>query len=1249
MRRRPATLRKPTRPNLRHDAMLKALELNGFKSFADRTRLAFDPGITVVVGPNGSGKSNVVDAIKWALGSQSVKALRGQEMSDVIFSGSAARRGANAAEVSLIFDNSAGLFDHEATEIELTRRVYRSGECEYLINRQPQRLRDMRDLLGGAGLSTSAYCVIEQGKVDALLQSSPKQRRVLFEEAAGVNRFKIKREEAARRLERVQQNLVRLKDLVEELDARLRTVRSQAGRAKKHQEVAERLKSLRVATALADYRGHSARLARLGAAGSAAAAAGRDLETQLQTCEAALAADEGNAATVQERLRAAAAADAALRERIAHALSTRSSQLARADELDREIERLAQQVLQHSTRAGDSQQLAEATAQELRSAQHALARLQQQVSTELSAAADLEQQLRRAAARHSEAHAALETADREALRLERHSELLAARRDAQTATATRCRQERAPLLQSAEKLHAEHQRLEAQWRQSHDEYDAAARRLAEDQRRLDANRTRQQSLLKQAAETRQQLAAARERTAVLDELERRLDGLTAGARAALQRAEDDPQGPFGDLHGVVADLLQVDADFAPMIEVALGDRAHHLVALRSDRLCRELAANPIGGPGRLGVIRLDVPAPASAMDRVDLSQERGVIGRADLFAETASEVEGLPRRLLGRTWLVETLADALRLADERGRGLNFVTATGEILGADGTLVAGPRPHAVGLLSRRSELRALREQIVRLELEAEQQTHDCDSIEQLVNDGQSALRTTAERAAELQQQAMRSQLEAAAAHRRAGELQTRLDALTVELTAVEQATEAAAEELAAAERRLAALASQRNLLQQTLREAATTQTQLASQLAVVQQQLTEHRVGLAGAEQRTDGLQRQTDQLLRDRQERDAALRDMQQRGEECRRQRAAILHATLELSSELAELYRRRDVGAATAAELSRQHADSLRLRGGTARQADELRQALLDRERRTQQSQLQLQQLEMERIAVAERLAQEYGLDLAALAAESTPLEQTLPPEGTPPPHDASPSRDEVDREIRDLRQRLQAAGPVNLEALEELAALEERHAGMASQFEDLEKARQRLTLLVNQISSESQQLFSRTLDEIRGHFQQIFTTLFGGGNADIVVEQEAGDDLLECGINIVARPPGKQPRSISLLSGGERTLTCVALLLAVFRSRPSPFCVLDEVDAALDEANIDRFVNVIRDFMKSTQFIVITHSKRTMSCSDTLYGITMQESGVSKRVSVRFEDIGEDGRIRSPARRADEPPSSLPARHAA
>ncbi|NOY30637.1 MAG: chromosome segregation protein SMC [Planctomycetes bacterium] len=1197
--------------------MLKALELNGFKSFADRTRFEFPAGITAVVGPNGSGKSNVVDAIKWVLGTQSVKAMRGKEMTDVIFSGARGRGQTNAAEVTLIFDNSDGVLAVDAEEVHISRRVYRSGEGEYLINRQPCRLRDIRDVFAGTGVSTGAYSIIEQGKVDALLQSSPRERRLIFEEAAGVSRFKIKRQEASRRLERVEQNLLRLSDIVDELDSRLRSVRSQAGRARKYKEQADRLKELRIQVGLADWRTLTAKLKQFEQQATEQRQASEENQKQLASSDQKLGDLEQAIDGFQQQTREISDQAATAREQIAQFESTRRSQLARSDELRQESQRMQRQLLTMTSRAGDAQQLVAETSAELNTSEQQFGEADQQVTL-------LQSELDRATTALSQIRAETETCRsdqaktfRESTQLENHIHVLDSKQTAALAASDRFRQELEQAESARSTIAKQFSLAETSLHGLDHQAQQSQQHLAQVENQLRGDRSTLGQTQSQLADLRGRLTGAKERAIVLEELERRLDGLSAGTKEVLRLARENPTGPFGAVRGIVADLLHVDADTASLVEIALGDQANHLLVEQTRAAMFEMADTE--WPGRTSFLRLDVPLPASAVDRIDLSGEPGVMGRADQFVETSPDLSTLPRRLLGRTWFVDSLKTALRLSGTSGRGLHYVTVVGEVVKADGTLVVGPRQSSTGLLSRRSELRALVDEIRNMKNRIEQQNGRCVELEGSIAVQEEKQHESGQQHQKITKQLGAVQLQVASLRERLDQANRQHASASAELAANENEQTSASQDLEHDRQQLAERQADLEKLHTQLQTQTEQTTQLEHQVASLQRDGTDHRVALARSEQRRDGLRRQMDQLHRDHQEHDRALVETRQRVSQCHDQRRDLEQSVLNLSTELAELFRTKEDLGSHLQQLTQKQEESRRQKTGLSKGTEQLRQRLLKSQGRLQQAEIRVQQLRQQRGDSSTRLADDYGTDLAVLATTDDQVELA--------------DKQTAEKEIQTLRGQLQHIGPVNLEALEELEAVEQRHALLSKQYEDLRNAKMRLEQLVTRINIESRELFIKALDVIRGHFQELYSNLFGGGEADILIDDSGDEDVLECGIEIIARPPGKQPRSISLLSGGERTLTCVALLLAIFRSRPSPFCVLDEVDAALDEANIDRFVEVLKEFMTTTQFIVVTHSKRTMSCADTLYGITMQESGVSKRVSVRFEDVSAEGHIRPTA----------------
>ncbi|HVT29415.1 MAG TPA: chromosome segregation protein SMC, partial [Lacipirellulaceae bacterium] len=854
--------------------MLKALELFGFKSFADRTRLEFPAGISVVVGPNGSGKSNIVDAVKWVLGSQSVKSLRGKEMTDVIFNGCTTRGPAGTGEVTITLDNSAGRLAIDTKEVHVARRVYRSGEGEYLLNRQPCRLRDIRELLAATGITTEAYCIIEQGKVDALLQSSPRDRRIIFEEAAGISQFKIKKAAAMRRMERVEQNLLRLSDIVDEVESRLRSVRQQAGKARRYRECTERLKQLRTEVALVDWRALTRQL-------TSREAQLADLRSRIERQQLQLDGDEAACQDCDHRIevsnqhmRQLEADSSSTREQIAALQTTAENQKIRRVELEHEVGRIREQLvgmLSHGGTADErvseaAQQLSVAEA-ELESATVACKRqneradeLERSVNDVLTAQAvsreNLEEHVR-AVSLLTEQIAALE------------SQLPVAAADL-AVTQTRIREwerlqcELSDELSKLEMTEAEVAALAEQHRTA---LSGAEQRLAEVRReiaRADVHYRR----------TEAHLTRVRERIAVLTELEGRLDGLGRGVQDFLRLASESSGDLPGQVHGVVADLFHVDVDTASLIEVALGERAQFVVISSAKPLVNWFIAHPRRVADRVGFLSLDIRHPVNVLDNVDLADEPGVMGRADRFVESAPEYQPLARRLLGRTWLVDQLSTALGLSQTTGRGLEFVTSDGEFLAADGTLIIGPRQAATGVLSRRSELRSCHEKARDLERQASDQSVAHSRLdeermkqESLVASSISAYTAAADKLAD--------------ARRHTASRAARLEHLIQELGRLR-------ENCRQTEERIATIHAQIEANRQKQAEFQVVANRLETQLSSGQQELallreqhdqaraaaTDEQIVLARTEQRVEMLRLQLHQVQRSQHERDQLLADL---------------------------------------------------------------------------------------------------------------------------------------------------------------------------------------------------------------------------------------------------------------------------------------------------------------------------------------------------------------------------------------
>ncbi len=1236
--------------------MLKSLELFGFKSFADRTTFDFAEGITCVVGPNGSGKSNVVDALKWILGDQSAKSLRGKEMSDVIFNGSSGRKGSAFAEATLTFDNSHNLLPMDATEVQIGRRLYASGDSEYLLNRSAVRLKDIRELFMGTGAGTAAYSIIEQGRVDQILQANPTARRVVFEEAAGISRYKARKVEAQRRLERVDQNLLRLQDMVDQLEVRVNTTRSQASKAARFRDLNTELRELWTGLAADDYRHSVAQLEaysrqseELTAQLKATDAQLANLDNQLNDIDTTVAAAD-DAVQQMERRRSAG------REQIARHESTIRHLSSQQAELSDEIERLRRQ--RHMIRSQ-----VRAVAGELEVSTERLDRFQIEFTEQQQALEDREHRIDRMRADLNNALQGIDQqrVERDALQNARDKHLrevdavlskqetiavqkleITERLETLSAALTQARKElgdRKQILQQAQHVVVETQEQIEQARQ--DRY-----RLRGDHHHIE----------RQVAEWREERSAKFARRQLLEDLEERQEGLNLGVQDILRRAAASRRHPWNLIRGNVGQLLETELDDAPLLEVALGPRVQLLVIDKLAPLVDYLNSSVADLNGRVGFLELKGRAdrPARA---IDLSFSPGVVRRADQLV-THSDVSGLAERLLSDTWIVETLDAALTLAVAEGAGCRFVTLQGELLEADGTLYVGSAPKETAVISRKTELRQLRTELQSLgsRISTEEQRLVELDTSLMESDGELQL-LQRELNDRMEQLAIRKSEHASQAAE-CGRVQAEIDMGRIEQSRLATQCDSLAARLTKLEGTLSEQDAQRESLDRNITEADEITRSVREQIQHLHNEMNAERLQLAKHEERLSALQAAHMRLLDDQRQRLQQTRQADAQLKAALVKQGEMNRGILIARAALAEHF----LADETHSQAS--HGERVKLneckqaRKRWQQQQDQLREQHRHRNDSLHAIEMQTRDLRHQMKSLEEKIREEFQLELTDLVAQGATcvylaqtednvvdeesdeallgefdIEELVDDENAElmeadaVDHHAS-VRADVEERVEKLRRKIRNLGSINTDSLDELDDVESRYTTMAAQLEDLVQAKAVLEDIIRRINVESRRLFLETFESIRVHFQELYRKLFGGGEGDIILEDP--DDVLECGIDIVARPPGKELRSISLLSGGEKTMTAVGLLFAMFKSKPSPYCILDEVDAALDEANVDRYVNVVREFRASTQFVIITHRKRTMTAADRLYGVTMEQAGVSKRLTVQFDDVSEDGNFR-------------------
>ncbi len=1193
---------------------LRRLEIHGFKSFATKTELNFPHGVAAVVGPNGCGKSNVLDAIRWCLGEQSAKALRGGEMADVIFNGADSRQAVGMAEVTMTFTDCEAQLGTAYHEVSISRRVYRDGRGEYLLNRTLCRLRDIQELFMDTGIGRSAYSIMEQGKIDLILSSRPEDRRAIFEEAAGITKYKSQRKEASRKLEQTDTNLTRLTDVIGEVKRQLGSLQRQAAKARRHRTLTGELRLLdshlghELYSRLEHERtGAAAELARLQAAHAQA-------ENELVEGETAL----GEARAVQEdmfaRLQDARAAAQECRDRLRAAESKREFNRERTaesqglltryeTELTGAEERLAAQVEQLQAAAEEERQIA------------GLLQVGQGNLREQDAA------VREARARRVEAEGAFQAAERAAAEIEH--KLTAGRAELARLTQSQQVGEVRRELLSAEAARLEPTRAEANARvvetkaqittaQSslegrRQEVRAAEEAQAVAQRELAAS----EGTLGNAAKTQ---GTRTSRLEVLRGLNEAGAGFSAGTQAVL-RGLDRPELFKGAIVGVLGSSIEVEARFIPAVEAVLG---HHMQAilLRDDEVAATLLESLATGKkvGRALLATTTDPLVERPHGELPL----GALLWAVDAAKAPATVQPLLSRLLVGSVIVETLAAAHDVRRFHP-GLTVATLDGELLDRDGFLHGGQasgESAQQGVLQRQAQIKTLDAEATAGRREIETLTRARDEAAARVQTAAAALADvrTALQASQLQTATLQSQ--GALLEREARDLNTRGDTLRREQEQTVRQCEAAAEQVRIVSQRLEQTGG---TLEQHQADRAAAQEKTASfraQELSLNEALNELRVRVATEQQRHEGLRRQRQPMdarrlelaeLIDRRRRE--LEDHRRRLERYGIEAADLLTeidaARASLAAAEAEIATRRDENAAAADTVESIDAD-LRAR----------RQALTGWHDRKAREEVRETQLRLRQENLHAQTVQRYQIDLQLFVPEPPAflnLYQTLVEQ---PGAAADWAR--VETLAAGLREKLDAIGTVNVDAIAEYDALEERYQFLESQNADLVAAKTDLLEIIGKINATTRQLFAETFERVRVNFQEMYAELFGGGRANLLLANE--EDPLECGIDIIARPPGKQLQSITLLSGGEKTMTAVALLFAIYMVKPSPFCVLDEMDAPLDESNIARFLKILDRFVAQSQFIVITHNKRTIARADVLYGVTMEEAGVSKLVAVRL-----------------------------
>ncbi len=1179
---------------------LKALEMVGFKSFAEKTKLMFEPGMTAIVGPNGCGKSNVSDAIRWVLGEQSAKALRGSKMEDCIFNGTQNRKPLGMAEVNITFTDCENVLKTEYHEVTITRRVFRSGEGQYFINKTPCRLKDIQRLFMDTGVGTSSYSFMAQGRIDQILSARPEDRRSIFEEASGITKYKNDKREAIRKLDHTEANLLRLADVIREVKRQIGSLQRQAGKAKRYKTFRDELRAL-------DLFAARVRLT--------------DLEKEIRKLDSEISTFTEQITAAHHDVESQESQNVALREDILSTEREIASFMEAGMQAQSRLDRTQDLIRMNTQRIEEYRALSERDTRELSELQRQLEDRRQMEKT------FLEQRQTSIAARDA-AKAELEVCVSGYESHRRQIDTARARiqqlRDESVGLENKASQihnqliqiesqERSTLIQR-ERLAAEKQqltditadftdrlaKLETTLQQHQTDVDTAIAKSTQ----LDEQKQHNRQATRDAQQTRgehQSAQAARQATIdLLSDADEAQGDFPGGTRLLLD--QDNPLGlDRTKLLGALAEHIAAPAEYTQALETALRSVLDAIVVEDAGAALEVLARVSDAAQGATRLIA----QPTTTTTRLPLPAELPSL--ADLVQPASEAGRLLAEQLLGNIAVAESLANA---PETIPAGVSIVTPGGILLRDNGVAefwmgdpsASNPlsRKHAIAAAQQTAEaiaadiaacdatLAALYEEAGTLDTQTAEARRDLDEARRQLaqKEGEHQMVVREAKTAAQRLETVSWELEEITG--KGSTWETEKQALMEQQVEAREAREHAGNDIASQNREL---------------------QQLETRHAEIQAELTERRVAFGSSDHRVEHLSTQLEAVTTRLSEIDAALRG---RSEGIQSYTANIeqleksitdaqgqlqdLEQAVSENGEKAKTLREARVGKSEA--LTQQEAKLSRSR-------EELEEQM----KKKSECDIHMTELSMRHQNLTDRVTSDYNLTVTQVLNE---------PE---PEWDGDPlAIEDAETRVAELRTKLEAMGPVNLVAIEEYKEHEERYTFLTQQEDDLVKSKEQLMEMIKTINKTTSELFRETFEEANNNFQDMFTRLFGGGSAKLVLVNE--EDVLDCGIEIIARPPGKRLQNISLLSGGERTLTAVALLFAIYQIKPSPFCMLDELDAPLDDTNIGRFIEILKEFVKQSQFVVITHSRQTIAGSDILYGVTMPERGVSRIMSMKFRD---------------------------
>ena len=1187
---------------------LKALEIQGFKSFPDKTVLNFGEDITAIVGPNGSGKSNISDAIRWVMGEQNSRQLRGAKMEDVIFGGTEKRRAMGFAQVTLVIDNTEHIFNRDEAEVAVTRRYYRSGESEYYINRQSVRLKDVNELFMDTGMGREGYSIIGQGKIDEILSVRSDDRREVFEEAAGISKYRHRKEESERKLQRTEENLVRINDKITELELQVEPLRKQAETAKKYLVLRDELRTLEISVWLENLQKLKADRLKLQADFETAQADQKKAQDELdrvyaQAEECSRLLHENDCAAEEKRGRISAL-ESAIGEHESAAAVARTTAQHHAET----IERMDREMSESRSRTESLHEQMQVMARRMeeidasaRTLENEIAALCEEMRGSSDAAAAAAAQLEQLRRREAQEVAGAAQAQAELSAITAGSDEIAQR----TAELTE------ELTQSEEKLtqtRREAAQNEKELLSAREEEQAAANIIDGHSLKMEGRQRRAKESIEQKNQLSLQEKTISDRIRLLSEMEKEYEGFSKAVKIVMRAAE---ARTLSGIHGPVGNLIHTDKDCSVAIEIALGGALQHIVVDTKNDGKNAIGLLKQRDGGRATFLPLDTIRGRSLREN-GLENEYGFVGIASELVRCDGRYGSVIENLLGATVVVEDLDCGIQMAKRHDNRFRIVTLDGQVINAGGSMTGGSVSRNAGILSRSGELEQLHKKLKKIQSQLQDATLLAESANRELQKAQYEL----EVARDQQRQA----------NDRVLTLEGRKNHYDMLIESLEQQQESLRIQKENLQKRSTDDAGRMDTIRRTIADFTARAEETREEIEMLQRR----------QETARQGLGEMTDRLT-EKKARQAAL---SAEGESARRSMEDLSRLRESLEGEHTDRESLRaqmeQAMAQARAEEERQQQEARELRSGIEehrqalqklseeKMALETRRSQTDRLSRTCNDTLlncerEVTRLEgklngsaLEEKQILDKLWERYELSHSDAQALRVELESV--PKAT--------------RRIGELNREIKGLGAINIGAIEEFDRVNTRYTYLSDQRNDVEKAKEELLGIIEEITKQMTEIFATQFEILKQSFQETFLELFGGGRATLELEDE--NDILRCGIEIKAQPPGKQLKTLSLLSGGEKAFVAIALYFAILKVHPTPFCVMDEIEAALDESNVVRYARYMRRIAGKTQFIVITHRRGTMEEADVLYGITMQERGVSTVLTANLNELSKEMKIK-------------------